>query len=101
VRTSSAVVIVIVQDLDRALVEAPSLRLRRAAASADWDAALEELVADPTDPDRALDDAGVGAPEDPTGEDPEVRRFRALHRKLHEAVRAVLAVSDGTNVLLV
>jgi hypothetical protein len=100
VRTSSAVVITIVQDLDRALVEAPSLRLRRAAATADWDAALEELVADPADPAAALAETELGAPAD-AGEDPEVRRFRELHRKLHEAVRAVLTVSDGTNVFLV
>jgi hypothetical protein len=101
VRTSTAMVVTIVQDLDRALVEAPSLRLRRAAASADWDAALEDLVADPADPAAALAEAELDAPLDAAAEDPEVRRFRELHRKLHGAVRAVLTVSDGANVFLV
>jgi len=43
VRTTTDVVVVIVQDLDRALIQAPVMRLRLAAETADWDAALLEL----------------------------------------------------------
>jgi hypothetical protein len=95
VRTSSDVVVAIVQDLDRALLQAPTLRLRRAAATADWDAALEDLVADPADPADALVEVGEGAPSAATDEDPEVLRFRAGHGQLHRAVRAVLVAADG------
>jgi hypothetical protein len=101
VRTSTDVVVAIVQDLDRALLEAPTSRLRRAAARADWDAALEDLLGDTSDPESALADATAGAPDDPGREDPEVLRFRDLHRKLHEALRAVIDVSDGGIVYLV
>ncbi|MBW3619735.1 MAG: hypothetical protein KY461_05775 [Actinobacteria bacterium] len=88
VRTSTDVVVSIVQDLNRALLQAPSMRLKLAAASTDWDAAFEALT-------------DVGGPEDgdaPTSaddEDAESERFRSLHGKLHEAVYAVLTASDG------
>jgi hypothetical protein len=101
VKTSSDVVVTIVQDLDRALLEAPFSRLRRAAASTDWDAALEDLVGDVTDPQAALVDATVDAPDDPGSEDPEVLRFRELHRLLHDAVHAVVRASEGGIVYLV
>lgn len=85
VRTTTDVVVSIVQDLDRALIQAPTMHLERAAERADWDAAFEQLVeAGPDDPAPAADD-----------EDAEVVRFRTLHRHLHEAVRAVLVASDG------
>ena len=86
VKTSTDVVVSIVQDLDRALIQAPTMYLERAVEQADWDAAFEEMV-----------DAGDSgdAPESPDDEDAEVTRFRELHRHLHEAVRAVLVASDG------
>ncbi len=88
VRTSTDVVVAIVQDLERALVQAPSLRLRLAARSADWDAALEALM--------ASDEPGESdAPQAVTDGDPEVERFRDRHRRLHEALRAVVEASDG------
>lgn len=85
VRTSTDVVVTIVQDLDRALVQAPAMRLREAAARTDWDAELAELTSVPAA------EAPLSADED----DPETLRFRELHEKLHEAVLAVLRVSDG------
>jgi hypothetical protein len=85
VKTTTDVVVAIVQDLERALVQAPSMRLRRAAARADWDAALADLVSE-----------GVGeAPSDPSGGDDEVQRFRELHGQLHDALRAVVQASEG------
>lgn len=87
VTTSTDVVVSIVQDLNRALLQAPAMRLKRQAAAADWDAALEELV--------AADDTPAPAPRAADDEDAETTRFRDLHVKLHEAVQAVLRASDG------
>lgn len=85
VRTSTDVVVSIVQDIDRALVQAPSMRLRVAAAETDWDAALVDLG-------RADEPDGPSSVED---EDEEVVQFRTLHSKLHEALVAVLRASEG------
>lgn len=85
VRTSTDVVVSIVQDLNRALIQAPAMRLKRAAATADWDAALAELV-------EPGDEAVAGGATD---DDEVVQRFRELHGKLHQAVHAVLQASDG------
>ena len=90
VRTSTDVVVAIVQDLQRALIQAPSMRLRLAASSTDWDAALRSL--DDTTP------SGGAAPLSPTSTDaadPEVDEFRALHALLLLAVDAVISASDG------
>lgn len=103
VRTSTDVVVTIVQDLERALVQAPTMYLQRAAAAADWDAELAGLLgeegasatpeaAGPGTP--AAPAAGPG-PEGPAGEDPDVLRFRELHGALHTAARAVVRASDG------
>jgi hypothetical protein len=86
VRTSTDVVVTIVQDLNRALVQAPVMRLRRAAEIADWDAALAELT---------TADEPSAAPAAPDAEDEDVLRFHELHQQLHEAVAAVLRASDG------
>ena len=84
VRTSTDVVASIVGDLDRALLQAPSMELQRRAASTDWDDALASL--------DALGDEG---PVDPDAADPEIERFRDLHRRLHEAVASVIEASEG------
>jgi hypothetical protein len=86
VRTTTDMIVTIVQDLDRALVQAPSMRLRVAAESTDWDAALAALAqAD----DQAPGPAAVDA------EDPEVTRFRHLHSQLRAALVAVVEASEG------
>jgi hypothetical protein len=86
VQTSTDVVVTIVQDLERALIQAPNMHLQRAAEATDWDAALMGLV----DEDRAPDESA----------DAETERFRALHAALHLAVRAVIEASDGEIRLL-
>lgn len=86
VRTTTDVVVTIVGDLERALVQAPVMRLRLAAATADWDAALADL---------SSGDGPEHAPDDPDAADPEADRFRLLHGRLHDAVRAVLEASEG------
>ena len=85
VRTTTDVVVIIVQDLDRALIQAPTMRLRLAAETADWDAALLELETGESEEAPASADA----------EDPEAQRFRMLHSLLHAAVEAVVRASDG------
>ena len=87
VRTTTDVVLTIVQDLDRALVQAPNMRLNVAAASTDWDAALAAL----DDAPDALE-AQAPAVED---DDPDALRFQELHAHLHEAVFAVMQASEG------
>lgn len=85
VRTTTDVIVAIVQDLERAMLSAPSMRLRRAAARADWDAALADLVAEDV----------AAAPGETSEDDAEVQRFRELHGRLHDALRAVVSASDG------
>ena len=87
VPTTTDIVVTIVQDLDRALVQAPVMRLRLAAAVTDWDAELEWL-----DGEEAAVDEG---PVEATDSDPEAAHFRALHAKLHEAMEAVIDASEG------
>jgi hypothetical protein len=124
VRTTTDVVVTIVQDLDRALLQAPAMWLKRTAAATDWDAEFAALVddadpaaeADDADPAAEADDAVEGSTprqvEGPTSsaadraagamggprasdEDPAVTRFRELHAGLHRALRAVVAASEG------
>lgn len=85
VMTTTDVVVTIVNDLDRALVQAPAMYLKRQAAATDWDAAFADLEAG----------AGAGGPTEPDEQDPETNRFRVLHHRLHDAVDAVLEVSEG------
>ena len=87
VRTTTDVVVTMVQDLNRALVQAPVMRLHRAAEAADWDAELADLA--------AADSIGPIAPVDADDTDPEAERFAELHLQLHQAVFAVLEASDG------
>lgn len=89
VRTTTDVVVTIVQDLDRALIQAPFTRLRMRAEATDWDAELAALEAD-----DLPDDEGA-PPGDPEAIDPEVERFRMLHAQLHVAARAMLEASEG------
>lgn len=89
VRTTTDVVVAIVQDLQRALLQAPTSRLRRRAESVDWDAAL-----------AGLDDLEEG-PASAGERDDEVDRFRTLHALLVVAVEAVIDASDGEIRILV
>lgn len=86
VRTSTDVVIAIVNDLDRALLQAPSMYLALRAESTDWDAALASMGQD-EDPDDVPLDAGEA--------DPELEEFQVQHGALHEAVHAVVQAADG------
>lgn len=78
VRTTTDVVLTVIQDLERALLQAPGMHLKASAASTDWDAEL-----------RAM---GGGAT---AGDEDEIEAFRAHHAALHEAARAVLHITNG------
>jgi hypothetical protein len=91
VRTTTDVVLTVIQDLERALLQAPTMHLRRAAESTDWDAALQALE-DGEEGAPPLPDDG---PEDPARDDDVVATFRAHHQHLREAAHAVLHASEG------
>lgn len=91
--TSTDVVVAIVNDLDRALVQAPAMRLKVQAAGTDWDAALVALRA--VDGHGAADHPSRRAPGSPDEDDPVADRFADLHERLHQAMYAVIAASDG------
>jgi hypothetical protein len=94
VMTTTDVVVTIVQDLDRALGQAPGMYLKLQAAAADWDAELAGL--DASDPSGSGGSTGAGAaPVDPSQADPVADRFRLLHGRLHEALFAVIEASEG------
>lgn len=84
VRTTTDVVLTVLGDLERALLQAPGMHLKRTAAQTDWDAAL-----------LALDDAPEPDDRPPLGGGDDVAEFRHHHAALHEAARAVLMASDG------
>ncbi|MDP8978896.1 MAG: hypothetical protein M3N17_10075 [Actinomycetota bacterium] len=85
VRTTTDVVLTLIQDLERALLQAPSMHLKSAAADIDWDAELAALD---------VDDASQ-APPAPGRSTDEVEVFRRHHQALHGAARAVLHASEG------
>ncbi len=93
VRTTTDVVVTIAQDLQRALVQAPRMRLQLRAATVDWDAELAAL--------DGGDGFGDELPVEATDRDVEVDRYRLLHSRVHDAVVAVLEASDGEICILV
>lgn len=95
VRTTTDVVVAIIQDLERALLQSPRMRLQVRAATVDWDAELLALGGDD------VDEADEEVATDASDRDPEVDRFRVLHSRIHEALIAVLESSEGEIVILV
>ncbi|HEX6255058.1 MAG TPA: hypothetical protein VFZ70_04545 [Euzebyales bacterium] len=90
--TTTDVVLTVIQDLERALLQAPAMHLRDAAAATDWDAALAALD---DDDEHDGEDGAVKARTPDGGGNDEITLFRTHHAALHEAARAVLHVSDG------
>lgn len=84
--TTTDVVLTVIQDLERALLQAPSMHLRDTAATTDWDAELAALDGDDPTSDAA---------DETADDDDEITLFRTHHAALHEAARAVLHASDG------
>ncbi len=90
VRTSTDTVVAMVQDITRALLQAPTMRLRLAAETTDWDAAFAGL--DDTDDVSHIEQTEGPAVDDA---DPATERFNELHEQLHVAMYAVVEASDG------
>lgn len=88
VTTTTDVVLTVIQDLNRALLQAPNMHLKNTAAETDWDAAFAAL-------DAAGESGAGGTDPDPSPTDDEIEAFRQHHAALHEAARAVLHASDG------
>jgi len=84
VLTATDVVVAIVNDLNRALMQAPNMYLSLRAQATDWDAELADL-----------DSLAAEAPESVEATDPEIERFLELHGSLHDALIAVVEASDG------
>lgn len=87
VLTRTDVVVTIINDIDRALVQAPAMRLKVAAETTDWDQALLTLQGEGS--------GGSEIVEDATALDPEVERFHESHQRLRDTVMAVIQASDG------
>ncbi len=94
VRTSTDVVLAIVNDLERALLQAPVMRLKLRASTVDWDAAFAQLDV-VEHPSRA-----GHLPHDVAEADPEADYFRELHAEVHAAAFAVYEASNGEICLL-
>lgn len=90
VLTTTDVVLTVIQDLERALLQAPAMHLRDAAATTDWDAEFAALDGEDLGNGGASGDGGKESESDD-----EITLFRDHHRALHEAARAVLRASDG------
>jgi hypothetical protein len=90
VPTTTDVILTVIQDLERSLVQAPKTYLRTEAEVTDWDAELAAL-----DEGTAAGQAAVA----PAFAD--IERFRRHHAALHAAAKAVLHASDGRICILV
>ncbi len=84
VLTATDVVVAIINDLNRALMQGPSMYLELKAQSTDWDDEFANL--------EALSD---DAPTSVEATDPEIERFMELHGSLHDALIAVVEASHG------
>ena len=101
--TTTDVVLTVIQDLERALLQAPAMHLRDTAAATDWDAELAALggLGGSDRPAGSDGSGGLGGlgdemATDASGEtEDEIALFRTHHAALHEAARAVLHASDG------
>lgn len=95
VRTVTDVVVAIINDLERAMVQAPNMWLKRRAAATDWDDAFAALS-----DDLGVEEDRIDVVEDHdgdgfVGEADVIDRFRYLHSMLHDAMFSVIEASEG------
>jgi hypothetical protein len=99
VRTTTDVVLTVIQDLERALLQAPGMHLKQSAAETDWDAEFAALGGE------TAESLLASAPGDPAESGAEgaddIELFRRHHLALHEAARAVLHITNGEIRVLV
>ena len=86
VLTTTDVILAIINDLDRALLQAPSMFLERKATQTDWDKEFESL-------NRENDALNFPLASDQI--DPEIQEFQLQHTALHKAVQDVVEAAEG------
>ena len=86
VLTTTDVILAIINDLDRALLQAPSMFLERKATQTDWDKEFESLNGE-------SDSLNFPIASDQV--DPEIQEFQLQHASLHQAVQDVVESAEG------
>ena len=84
--TTTDVVLAIINDLDRALLQAPSMFLERKATQTDWDKEFESLNGE---------NDSLNFPIASDQIDPEIQEFQFRHASLHQAVQDVVEAAEG------
>ncbi len=93
VRTTTDVVLTLLQEIERSLLRAPGARLRSEVAGTDWDAELAAL-------EEGEQPLPPGAGEGGEAFD-DLEHFRRHHAALRAAARAVIAASEGSVRVLI
>ena len=86
VLTTTDIVIAIINDLDRALLQAPSMYLERKADRTDWDQALANLEDPVLEETKSSENNKI---------DTDIEKFKRQHALLHEAVQSVVEAAEG------
>ena len=86
VLTTTDVILAIINDLDRALLQAPSMFLERKATQTDWDKEFESLNGE---------NDSLNFPIASDQIDPEIQEFQLQHASLHQAVKDVVEAAEG------
>lgn len=86
VLTTTDIVIAIINDLDRALLQAPSMYLERKADRTDWDQALANLEDPVLEETKSSENNKI---------DTDIEKFQRQHALLHVAVQSVVEAAEG------
>ena len=86
VLTTTDVILAIINDRDRALLQAPSMFLERKATQTDWDKEFESLNGE---------NDSLNFPIASDQIDPEIQEFQLQHASLHQAVQDVVEAAEG------
>lgn len=86
VLTTTDIVIAIINDLDRALLQAPSMYLERKADRTDWDQALANLEDSVLEETKSSKNNKI---------DTDIEKFQRQHALLHVAVQSVVEAAEG------
>ena len=86
VLTTTDIVIAIINDLDRALLQAPSMYLERKADRTDWDQALANLEDSVLEETKSSENNKI---------DTDIEKFLRQHALLHVAVQSVVEAAEG------
>lgn len=84
--TTTDMILAIINDLDRALLQAPSMFLERKAIQTDWDKEFESLNGENDSRNFPIASDQI---------DPEIQEFQLQHTALHKAVQDVVEAAEG------